>query len=149
MEQDKRTVEPSVLPGLLMRKVRTELSMSVVEVAEVLGVTERVVKALESDDYERLPAKVYVRGYIRRYCALLDMDEAPVLLSYEHLSRQEDDDDSEPAEPGRLWEHRHFKLGLIGAAALLALLLVAALAFAEPVPVTDDFDVLTKPSHVQ
>ncbi|HAD09603.1 MAG TPA: hypothetical protein DCF62_08995 [Porticoccaceae bacterium] len=146
MKQDNRTVDPPVLPGLLMRKARNECSLSVVEVAEALGVTERIVKALESDDYQRLPAKVYVRGYMRRYCALLDMDEEPVLQSYEHLSREEDNEGLS-VEPRRLLDNRNFKLGLIGAG-VLTLLLVAALAFAKPaMPLKRD--VLTSLSDVE
>ena len=142
MKQDNRTADPSALPGLLMRKARTERALSVTDVAEALGVTERKVKALEADDYAKLPAQVYVRGYIRRYCALLGIEEAPVLRGYEHLSRGEREE-SPTTEPRRLLDNRNFKLGLIGVAGLLVLVLVATLAFAQPLHASGDVNYQT------
>lgn len=69
--------------GLVLRKKRGERDMSIEEVARHTGLTPGAVNTLEADDYARLPAAVYVRGYIRRYCALLDIDETPLIAAYE------------------------------------------------------------------
>lgn len=70
-------------PGIILRRVRRERRLDAEEVCVKLGLTQRVLKALESDDYEKLPATVYVRGYIRRYCELLDIRAEPVLECFE------------------------------------------------------------------
>lgn len=130
-----------------MRKARTERALSVAEVAEALGVTERKIKALEADDYAKLPAKVYVRGYIRRYCALLGIEEAPVLLGYERLSRGEGEE-SPTTQPRRLLHSRNFKLGLIGVVGVLVFVLLASLAFAQSLNTSSDIRYRTSLSHV-
>lgn len=71
--------------GLVLRKKRGERGMSIEEVARHTGLTPGAVNTLEADDYARLPAAVYVRGYIRRYCALLDIDETPLIETYEKV----------------------------------------------------------------
>lgn len=74
--------------GLVLRKKRVERGMSVEEVARHTGLTPGAVGTLEADDYDRLPAAVYVRGYIRRYSSLLDLDHVPLLATYEVLQAE-------------------------------------------------------------
>ncbi len=76
--------------GLVLRKKRGELGMSIDEVAHHTGLTAGAVGSLEADDYARLPAAVYVRGYVRRYCTLLDIDHAPLIATYEALQAELD-----------------------------------------------------------
>ncbi len=76
--------------GLVLRKKRGERGMSIEEVASHTGLTPGAVNTLEADDYARLPAAVYVRGYIRRYCALLDIDETPLIAAYEKVQAELD-----------------------------------------------------------
>lgn len=118
-----------VLPGLKMRKARTEMSISVEEAAASLGLTERVLKALEADDYSKLPAPVYVRGYIKSYCSLLNIDASAILLAFEQLieieKQQSPEDEKKP-----LLEDRRLHI-IIACTAVLILLLLAVAVFAE------------------
>ena len=75
-------------PGIVLRKARRAQNLTEDEVCRELGLRIGVLKALESDDFERLPTEVYVRGYIRSYCSLLGLDEQPVLDSYEAYCQQ-------------------------------------------------------------
>lgn len=78
--QDKNAEQtPVPSPGELLRHTRKDKGFSLDEVAPHLGLPCRVLRALEDDDYERLPAPMYVRGYVRRYCSLLGISEVPVL----------------------------------------------------------------------
>ena len=43
----------------------------------------RIVLALESDDYEQLPAPTFVRGYLRGYARLLDIPSEPIVQAFE------------------------------------------------------------------
>ncbi|MCV6604459.1 MAG: helix-turn-helix domain-containing protein, partial [Porticoccaceae bacterium] len=86
---DREEVEQSwQTPGIALRKARRAQNLAEDEVCRELGLRVGVLKALESDDFERLPAAVYVRGYIRSYCSLLGIDEQPVLDSYENYCQQ-------------------------------------------------------------
>lgn len=90
--QDQNAVEapaPAVSPGELLRHARKDKGLSIDEVLPHLGLPGRVLKALENDEYERLPAPMYVRGYVRRYCALLGISDEPVLeMVVQQLARR-------------------------------------------------------------
>ena len=88
--QDKNTEQtPAPSPGELLSHTRKDKGLTIDEVVPHLGLPCRVLKALENDEYERLPAPMYVRGYVRRYCALLGIPDAPVLqLVDQQLARK-------------------------------------------------------------
>lgn len=51
-------------------------------VAERTHLMARVIEALESEAFDKIPAPVYGRGFIRQYCALLEIDPQPLLDEY-------------------------------------------------------------------
>lgn len=73
---------PPPSAGAMLREARETGGMSVFEVAEKLYLTEHYVHALESDDYDKLPSEVYVRGYIKSYALLLKLDEEQIMDAY-------------------------------------------------------------------
>jgi DNA-binding XRE family transcriptional regulator len=129
VEEQNGVPDMAVLPGLKMRKARTALSISVEEAAASLGLTERILKALEADDYGKLPADVYVRGYIRSYCSLLNIDAAAILQAFERLVEMEKQQSPED-EKKPLLEDPRLRV-IIACAAVILLLLVAVAIFAE------------------
>ncbi|MEK8090685.1 helix-turn-helix domain-containing protein [Thermithiobacillus plumbiphilus] len=64
----------SATPGTSLRDRRMERGLSLNDVAKRLHLTSDQVQALEQDQYERLPGAVFVRGFIRKYARLLDLD---------------------------------------------------------------------------
>ena len=73
---------PALSVGAMLREARENSGLSVFEVAEKLFLTEHYVHALESDDYDKLPGAVYVRGYIKSYALLLRIDEEKIMGVY-------------------------------------------------------------------
>lgn len=64
--------EPSsARPGRRLREAREAQGLSVETVAAKLKMTVRTVQALESDDWDRAGAAVFVRGQLRSYAKLL------------------------------------------------------------------------------
>ena len=51
-------------------------------VAERTHLMARVIEALETENFKKIPAPVYGRGFIRQYCALLELDPQPLLDEY-------------------------------------------------------------------
>ena len=70
-------------PGEQLRSAREAVGMSVQEVATHMYLDSRIVKALEGDDYEELPAPTFVRGYLRGYARLLDIAPEPIIQAFE------------------------------------------------------------------
>ena len=62
--------------GALLRSRRESYNFSVGEVAERLKISTKQVEALESGDYAGLPEAVFIRGFIRSYGRLLEMNAA-------------------------------------------------------------------------
>lgn len=61
-------------PGELLANKREALGLGIQQVSEELHITMHYVRALESNAFEKLPAGVFVRGYIRSYADLLKLD---------------------------------------------------------------------------
>ena len=74
--------EPLTAPsaGAVLRGAREAAGMSIDAVSQQLKLAPRQVKALEDDDYARLPGRTFVRGFMRNYARLLRLD-ADALLS--------------------------------------------------------------------
>ncbi len=66
-------------PGRLVRDARLRRDMTVDQVAEALHLDRRTVEQLEADDFDALPPLTFVRGYLRAYCHLLELDPEPVI----------------------------------------------------------------------
>jgi cytoskeleton protein RodZ len=60
------------------------MNLSVGDVARHLKLTPAQVEALEEGAYERLPGRVFVRGFLRNYAKLLGIDPQPLLRRIEH-----------------------------------------------------------------
>ncbi|RMG30375.1 MAG: hypothetical protein D6721_03840 [Gammaproteobacteria bacterium] len=83
-------------PGAHLRRLREARSLSREAVAEQLHLDLRILVALEEDRYEALPAPVFVRGYLRQYARLLEVDAEPLLAAY-----RPPPDDAPPRRPAR------------------------------------------------
>ena len=66
-------------PGELLRAARLEQGLSIEDVARQMRLSVRQVTALEEDDYTKLASGTFLRGFVRNYAKLLQMDAAPLL----------------------------------------------------------------------
>jgi len=94
-EQDRETVEDTEpqatvsdwpAPGQLLKKRREEMGLSHGRVADALHMTAHYVKALESDEYEKLPGRTFVKGYFRSYAKLLGLDADEIIDCYQQYN---------------------------------------------------------------
>lgn len=65
--------------GKVLAEAREKLGLSVVEVARQLRLSPRQIEALEADDHASLPGKTFLRGFLRNYAKLLQLDPDPLL----------------------------------------------------------------------
>lgn len=65
--------------GQRLTAAREAKNLSVEQVAADLRLDAHIIEALEKDDQDALPSAVFVRGYIRRYAALLGIDATDLL----------------------------------------------------------------------
>ena len=123
-------------PGGVLAAARDELNLSVSDVARHLKLSPAQVEALEAGAYERLPGRVFVRGFLRNYAKLLGLDPQPLLRGVETQMPQPALAEERPAsahvvmprdEPAR-WP----LYTVLGAALVVAALAVYEFGFNDP-----------------
>ena len=84
MDADQRE-EPALEsgPGRRLQEARKAANLTLVDVAAQLHLDTTTIEALEQDDYGKLPAPAFVRGYLRSYARLLDLAPGPVVNAYD------------------------------------------------------------------
>ncbi|MHB0985457.1 MAG: RodZ domain-containing protein [Sulfuricella sp.] len=78
-------------PGRMLAEARERAGLSVDEVARQLRLAPRQVEALESDDHAKLPGNTFVRGFLRNYAKLLQIDPEPLLAGSQEMQAQTQD----------------------------------------------------------
>jgi len=71
--------------GSALSAARQRQGLSVADVARQLKLAVKQIEALEADDYKNLPRINFVRGFIRNYARLLQIDAEPLLKPLEQL----------------------------------------------------------------
>lgn len=118
---------PSV--GSVLRKAREAKGLPVADIAQTLKLGQRQVEALERDDWSGLPGTTFVRGFVRNYARLLDVDAAPLMASLDALLAKPVDtlavSETVPARMNSSNQSRDGMVVAIGA----GILVLAALAY--------------------
>lgn len=70
-------------PGRVLAEARARKSLSLADVALQLKLSVSQVEALEAEAYERLPGAVFVRGFVRNYARLMELDAEPLVAALE------------------------------------------------------------------
>lgn len=65
--------------GEALRSTRERRGLSIAEVAQDTRISARFLEALEAEQFDELPAPVYVRGFIRSYASYLKIESQPLL----------------------------------------------------------------------
>ena len=85
----ERQAEAKPSAGRMLVEARERLGLSVADVARQLRLSQRQIEALEADDYAKLPAKTFLRGFIRNYAKLLQIDPEPLLAGCQDVQPQD------------------------------------------------------------
>ncbi|MXS85611.1 helix-turn-helix domain-containing protein [Nitrosomonas sp. HPC101] len=76
--------------GQRLRAERIRRGMNIGEVAHRLRLSEQQIEAIEAQDFSKLPAAVFLRGYVRNYANLLQLDDTTLLVEAIPQSRPAD-----------------------------------------------------------
>ena len=60
--------------GVMLREAREQLGLSVADVAAQIKFAPRQIEALEADDFKNLPETAFLRGFVRSYAKILNVD---------------------------------------------------------------------------
>lgn len=69
--------------GEYLRREREMRGILLEEISEATRIGRNTLEALENDDHEKLPPRVYVIGFLKTYASYLGLDVNDVLLRYQ------------------------------------------------------------------
>ena len=92
-EQEKKpkVESKSATVGSRLREERLSKGIRRAEVAEKLHITNHYVKALESNNFDKLPGAIFVKGYLKNYAELLKLNPIEIIGMYEKAISQNAD----------------------------------------------------------
>ncbi len=79
-------IENSNELGALLTRAREKLSLSQKDIASRLNLREEIIAALDNNDFDKLPAPTYVRGYIRSYARAINLNADSLINLYEGVA---------------------------------------------------------------
>ena len=113
--------------GTTLREARERLGLSITDVVNQTKLAPRQIEALEAEDYRNLPEMAFVRGFVRSYAKILQLDEQPLLAALPKASAP-----AQPLMPNSVeapfpdaYSPRRQNLVWLAIALLLAVLVVA------------------------
>ena len=71
--------KPLADPGTMLVEAREAQGITISRMARDLGLTESAVRQLEQNQYDKFPAGIYVRGYIKNYCKIVSLNHDEVM----------------------------------------------------------------------
>ncbi len=71
-----------VLSGSDLKKIREELGVSLEEIAETVKVRMAYLRAIEEDQFEKAPSKIFLKGFVRAYAQYIGLDADMVASRY-------------------------------------------------------------------
>src|SRR3989338_512634 len=70
------------ITGELLKTERLKRNLSVADVASSLKLSSRIILSIEAGDVEELPAKTFIRGFVKSYAQLLKLDSDLILRQF-------------------------------------------------------------------
>lgn len=74
--------KPAFIGSLGLSKLRQRHGVSLEEIAEKTKISIRFLRAIESEDFDKLPGGLFNTSYIRQYAAAAGIDESDLLAQY-------------------------------------------------------------------
>jgi len=74
--------KPSKSPGEILREAREAKGLEQREVADQLRLRKQIIELLEADEYSTFSTATFIKGYLRSYAKLLDLDDTELFEAY-------------------------------------------------------------------
>jgi cytoskeleton protein RodZ len=71
------------ITGELLKAERIKRNLTVAEVAATLKLSSKIITSIESGDVDELPAKTFIRGFVKSYATLLKLDPDLILRQFQ------------------------------------------------------------------
>ena len=89
------------LKRLELRKTRQSKGVSLETIADSTKISIRFLRAIEEEEFEKLPGGIFNTSYLRQYAAAIDFEEAKLLAHYQKRTAGRDGEVVEAASGAR------------------------------------------------
>jgi len=140
-------------PGRTLAAARARLNLSIADVSQKIKYGVKQIAAIEADEYAKLPGTTIVRGMIRSYAKLVQLDPIPLLADLgqrdgpEAVSVDLHTDEQEPFFEGGKKSNRIYVF--LSVAALVAVAVVAYEWYASPPSTGEVVKITPKPAKTE
>lgn len=118
--------------GEQLRQAREARGLQITDISQTLKLGQRQVEALESGDWKSLPGHTFIRGFVRNYARLLQLDATPMMAQLDsvlekpvdNLGRQDSGPAPMPSSNSAGVSRRDRQVMLIGAGLVVVATLV-------------------------
>ncbi len=91
---DEELEIPEILPGKELRRIREALGFRLEEIAGRTRIHQPYLEFIEADRHDKLPHRVYLRGYLCQYAQVLGLDPQRLSAAYMRSCPQEASEDA-------------------------------------------------------
>src|SRR3990172_9557924 len=107
--------------GEYLKREREIRGISLQDVAKITKIRAGLLNALEKDDFSKLPAPPFVKGFIQAYCKHLGVDGHDALLRYEVYMKTLTESKVEPVEAAKAKDEKLERLTTLSTQSLIAI----------------------------
>jgi DnaJ-class molecular chaperone len=87
MENEFKHTESTIFGGAHLKNIREMKGITIDEIAQKTRIRASYLKALEGEDFEQLPAEVFLRGFLKAYAKYLGLDPDVVSRNYKFRNK--------------------------------------------------------------
>ncbi len=118
--------------GGYLKKEREARGISLEEISEVTKISMEFLRAIENNEFNKLPAEVFVIGFIKSYAKFIGLDENEVVNMYkQYVQEKEAEDEKEIRETIK---KRRFPVLLTGAIVIILAVVLFLLLYKKNQP---------------
>jgi cytoskeletal protein RodZ len=89
---------------------RMNQGISLEQIAEATIISIRFLRAIEDEEFEKLPGGIFSTSYLRQYAAAAGVEEAMLLTHYDHLMNPQPNSENGSERPERGFFDRWFRV---------------------------------------
>ena len=72
-----------------IKKIRSEREISLNEISSKLNIPKKFLLAIEGLDFDQLPAPIFAKSQINKYCSFLDLDSSIIIDKYDKFLKEQ------------------------------------------------------------
>jgi DnaJ-class molecular chaperone len=81
-EERKKILDKEQFSGADLKHLREAIGLTLEEVFEITRINVSILRSIEEDHHESLPAMIYLRSFIKSYAQVLELDPERTLQAY-------------------------------------------------------------------